>query len=260
MDRLAGRFVTHYIAVSQAIAGYLTAEKRLPRQKITVIQNGCDVSFFHPAHAVPAGLRASLGFSETDPVLVVAARLEPQKGHRFLLQAMPQVLRDVQDVKVVCIGDGQLRQELAELNISLGLERVVHFVGHQSNVRDWLALADFTVLPSLYEGLPLTALESLAAGRTIVATAVDGTPEVVVHGKTGLTVPPANVERLGDAIRQLLMQPCVRQKLAAEGRRWVEDHFSQDEQVRQTADLYLHALHQGTAARTLPLGGGQHDY
>ncbi len=76
----------------------------------------------------------------------------------------------------------------------------MRFVGYQSNVADWLALADLTVLPSLFEGLPLVAIESLAAQRCVVATAVDGTTEVFTNENTGLTVPPANAHALAEAI------------------------------------------------------------
>lgn len=258
VDRLTGRFVDDYIAVSRATAQYLTEEKRLPRRKITVIQNGCNLTNFHPEHSPPADLRVRLGFEESDPVLVVAARLEPQKGHRVLLEALPAVIREFPNVKLVCVGDGQLREQLEGQSRVLGLTLSVRFVGHQSNVSDWLALAEFTVLPSYYEGLPLTAIESLAAGRTVVATAVDGTPEVVVDGKTGLTVPPGDPPQLSEAIIRLLRQPDLRRNLAAAGRQWVIDQFSHTRQVRATEELYVRALersrrgpvvwlHRGTA-------------
>jgi glycosyltransferase involved in cell wall biosynthesis len=242
VDRLAGRFVSAYIAVSKATGRYLMEEKCLPKRKVTVVCNGCDVTTFQPHHPVPMGLKGSLGFNEEDRVLVVAARLEPQKGHRVLLDALPAVVREFPAVKLVCVGDGQLRGELEEQSRALGLNASVRFVGYQSNVRDWLALAEFTVLPSFYEGLPLTAIESLAAGRTVIATAVDGTAEVVVDHKTGLTVPPGNATLLTKAITYLLKHVELRTTLAAAGRQWVVDNFSQEQQVRRTEDVYLSAL------------------
>jgi len=242
VDRLAGRFVSAYIAVSNATGQYLMEEKRLPKGKVTVVRNGCDVSNFQPDHPLPPSLKRSLGFSEADRVLVVAARLETQKGHRVLLEAFPAIVREFPAVKLVCVGDGQLRGELEEQTRALGLNASVRFVGYQSNVRDWLALAEFTVLPSFYEGLPLTAIESLAAGRTVIATAVDGTTEVVVDHKTGLTVPAGNATLLTQAITYLLRHAELRTNLAKAGRRWVVDNFSQEQQVRQTEELYLRAL------------------
>jgi glycosyltransferase involved in cell wall biosynthesis len=248
VDRFVGRFVDHYIAVSEANARYLSEEKGLPRKKIVIIHNGCDPVRFDPSHRPPSGLKATLGFHETDPLLVVNARLEPQKGHRVLLQSFETVRREFPRVRLVCLGEGCLRAELESQVRDLGLEDSVRFLGYQSNVVDWLALADLTVLPSFWEGLPLAAIESLAAGRTVVATAVDGTPEVVIDGKTGLTVPPDDAEHLAGAICRLLREPGLRKRMGEEGRRWVMEHFSQERQIRQTQELYLSAWEQSQQA------------
>jgi glycosyltransferase involved in cell wall biosynthesis len=98
------------------------------------------------------------------------------------------------------------------------------------------------VLPSYFEGLPIAAIESLAMEKTMVATRVDGIPEVVVDGKTGLTVPPGNPDALAEAICRLLRDPGLRQRLGQAGRNWVKRGFGQEEQVRQTGKLYLRAL------------------
>jgi glycosyltransferase involved in cell wall biosynthesis len=238
VDRLAGRFVDQYIAVSEANRRYLIEEKGLPPQKIVVIHNGCNVRRFTPHHQEPAGLRQSLGFGNDDPVLVVIGRLEPQKGHRVLLEALPAVRREFPAVRVVFVGEGALRAELEHQVAGSGLAHVVRFVGQQSNIVDWLALADVTVLPSFYEGLPLAAIEALAAGRPIVATAVDGTPEVVVDGATGLTVPPGDPTELARAVCRLLGDPSLGEKLALAGRDWVLERFAEDRQVRRTEALY----------------------
>jgi glycosyltransferase involved in cell wall biosynthesis len=242
VDRAVGRFVDQYIAVSEANRRYLVEEKGLPPQKIVVIHNGCDVKRFSPHHLAPAGLRQSLGFEDGDPIIVVPGRLEPQKGHRVLLEALPAVRREFPRVRVVCLGAGALRAELEERVVEARLTDSVRFVGFQPNVDDWLALADLTVLPSFYEGLPLAAIESLAAGRPMVATAVDGTPEVVVDGATGLTVPPGDPEKLGSAICRLLGDPPLREKLAIAGRDWVLERFGEERQIKRTEALYQIAL------------------
>ena len=242
VDRVAGRFVDHYIAVSYANARYLIEEKGLPEKKVRVIQNGTDLGRFSPARKPPPGLREEMGFVPGDAVVLVAARLEPQKGHAVLLKAMPDVLHEFPNARLVCLGDGVLREELEAQSRQLGLQANVRFIGFRNNVTDWLALCDFTVLPSLYEGLPLVAIESLAAGRAMVATAVDGTPEVVVNGSTGITVPPGEPKALSEAIRSMLRSPALRQRLADQGRAHVLERFSQERQVWETAEFYLEAL------------------
>lgn len=251
IDRLADQFIDRYIAVSHAIARYLIDEKRLPGKKITVIHNGCDLQRFTPGHVPPDGLRRSLGFGEADPVIVVLARLEPQKGHRFLLEALPTVRSEFPSVRLVCAGEGELRSQLEHQSQALRIEESVRFVGFQSNTEDWLALAELTVLPSLYEGLPVVAVESLAAGKPMVATAVDGTPEIVLDGKTGLTVPAGDPQRLAEAICRLLRHPDLRTQMGRAGREWVTRGFSHEHQVAETEDLYRRGLEQRLNKRAI---------
>jgi len=241
LDRLAGHFVDYYIAVSEANARYLRETKKLPHEKIVVIHNGCDLGKFDPSRPAPPGMKAKLGFGANDRVLVSIGRLEPQKGHRILLEALVAVRQEFPAVRLVCVGEGALRSELESLALGRGLHDAVRFVGYQNNVGDWLSLGDLTVLSSFYEGLPLVAIESLAAGRPLVATAVDGTPEVVLDRKTGLTVPSGDPARLAGAICELLRDPALRQRMGLEGRRWVLENFDEKEQVRKTQELYLRA-------------------
>jgi glycosyltransferase involved in cell wall biosynthesis len=245
VDRLAGRFVDRFIAVSRANARYLVDEKALPADKVVVIENGCDLGRFSRSREPVPGLKRSLGFAPQDPVLVVLGRLEPQKGHSVLMRALPLVRREFPELRLVCVGEGGERKALEVQAASLQLGAAVRFVGHRSDVETWLALADVMVLPSFYEGLPLAAIEALAAQRPVVATAVDGTPEVVVHEQTGLTVPAGDPPALAEAIVRLLRRPGWARRLAWAGRRRVEQRFSAQRQVRLTEELYLEAWDAG---------------
>jgi glycosyltransferase involved in cell wall biosynthesis len=245
VDRWVGRFVDYYIAVSEANARYLVQQKGLPAEKITVIRPGSDLRRFTTSFQAPVGLRNNLGFAEDDPVLIVAGRLEPQKGHRVLLDALPSVLREFPRTRLVCLGQGSLRAELEGRADHLGLKGAVRFVGYQPDVRDWLALADLSVLPSFHEGLPVAAVESLAMEKPVVATAVDGTPEVVVDGKTGFVVPPGNPARLAEAICRLLRDPELRQRMGRAGRQWTLECLSQEKLLQETTAFYLRAWEHG---------------
>ncbi len=259
IDRLAGRFVTHYIAVSAANARYLVGEKRLPAKKVVTILNGCDLGRFDPLHQAPAALRASLGFAPDDLVLLVAGRLEPQKGHRVMLEALPLLRRDFPNVRLVCVGDGALRGQLEQQVRELCLSDAVRFVGYQNDIPRWLSLADVTVLPSFFEGLPLIAIESLAAARPMVATTVDGTPEVILDGRTGFTVPAGDALALAVAIGRLLRDPDKRRNFGQAGRSFVLEHFTQERQVEQTLQLYFDALQQRKAYRSPVEGAVEKD-
>ncbi|MDE3136584.1 MAG: glycosyltransferase [Acidobacteriota bacterium] len=259
VDRLVARTVDAFIAVSAANARYLVGVKRLPARKVRVIPNGVDLARFATPTLAPGEMRRRLGFGDSDPVIVVVGRLERQKGHRVLLDALPRVLATMANARVAIVGDGSLRSELETQSRALGLAGAVRFVGWQSNVADWLALADVVALPSFYEGLPLAALEALAAQRPLVATAVDGTPEVVRDGRTGLTVPPGEPARLAEAILRMLRDPAFGARLALAGRELVAQRFTHERQVRETEQLYREIWERRAGQRTaepgdMPLG------
>jgi len=242
VDRLISRCVTYHIAVSQSNALYLEHCKRLHADKVITIRNGCDLAHFARDRQAPEELCKNLGISDGDLSLLVPARLEPQKGHAVLLKALPQVLREFPKLKAIFVGDGSLRKNLERQSHDLGLDSSVKFVGYQSRMADWYAMADLMVLPSFYEGLPLVAIESLASCCPVVATAVDGTPEVVVDGETGLTVPPGEPGPLAEAICFMFRNPEMRKSLGLRGRELVESEFDQAKQIRETADLYRRGL------------------
>ena len=242
LDRLIGRCVTHYIAVSQSNARYLVQTKGVPRDKITTIRNGCDLTHFAPDRRMPTRLRKTMGIKDEDLVLIVPARLEPQKGHAVLLKALPSVLHEFPQLKVIFVGDGKLRGDLEQQTETLGLTSCVKFAGFQSNMADWYVLADLMVLPSFFEGLPLVAIESLASGCPVVATDVDGTPEVVIHRATGLIVPPGDPGPLAEAIRLMFRYPEMRRSLGQRGRALVKAEFNQAKQIAETAALYWQTL------------------
>lgn len=239
VDRLVARLVDHTIAVSDSTARYLVDQKRLPAAKIKVIHNGIDPQHYRQDAGARKDLKRSLQLDEKARLLVVVGRLEPQKGHRTLIEALPVIRREFPDAHLVCLGDGGMRLELEGLVKSKGLDQAVRFVGYQADVSRWLASADLSILPSLFEGLPMAAMESLASGCPIVATAVDGTPEVVSHGETGLLVPPGDPESLARAVLQMLRHPKNARQMAEAGRRLIFERFSVQQMVRCTQDLYL---------------------
>jgi glycosyltransferase involved in cell wall biosynthesis len=256
VDRVASRLVDRYIAVSEANKKYLVDEKKLSAKKVTVIRNGCDIARFAALPVVDAGLKSRAGFAESDPVLVVAARLEPQKGHSVLLRAMAVLKVEFPSLRLVMLGDGSLRGQLQNEARELGLENSVLMPGHSPDVRQWISIADVCVLPSFAEGLPLFAIECLAMQRPMVASDVDGTPEIVVDGETGLTVPPGDVAALALAIACLLRDPARAAQLASNGAKWVREQFTLERQIRETEELYGELWHVKTG-QPLPPGTAQ---
>ncbi|MGH7278291.1 MAG: glycosyltransferase, partial [Candidatus Rokuibacteriota bacterium] len=187
-DRLVCRFVDRVIAVSEAARAFLVRGKGYPADKIVVVPNGRDLSAFRPgAHRDAA--RKELGLDREVPIVGVIGRLEAQKGHAYLLEAWPAVTREFPDARLLIVGDGALREPLARHAARTGIAGNVVFAGFRADIPRVLDAIDILALPSLYEGMPLTAIEASAMARPVVATAVDGTPEVVRHNVTGKLVP-----------------------------------------------------------------------
>jgi glycosyltransferase involved in cell wall biosynthesis len=246
LDRQISRFVDRYIAVSHAAERHLSDTKGIPRSKVTTIHNGRDLTRFHPpfpgerAHA-----RAELGVSNKQTLLVLG-RLEPQKGHIYVIETIRGLVRAWPRLIALFAGAGALRTELNARCQALGLAEQVRFLGQRSDPERLLAAADIVVLPSLYEGLPLVAIEALATARPMVATDIEGTREIVIHGETGLLVPPADSAALAQAVERLLESPPLGAQLGARGRALVERNFDVRRQVEQTVQVYEELLARPT--------------
>ena len=231
-----------YIAVSHAAAHHLIATKRVPERKVRVIHNGRDLDRFAPADSRRrTATRAALGLGD-QPACLTVARLDDQKGHRHLLDALAILAPRWPKLVALLAGDGAAGARLARAMRRAGAGRPGAIPRLPARRAELLQAADLVVLPSLYEGLPLVAIEALAARRPLVATAVDGTPEVVIDERTGLLAPPAESAALAAAIGRLLGDPALAARLAAEGCKFVRENFTLKRQIDQTAALYSELL------------------
>lgn len=235
-QRLLAVGVDRYIAVSHALAQRLQTTYGIPAAKLQVVPNGIPINTFN---AEPdATLRTTLAHEIARPLVLTVARLDEQKGHRYLLEAAVYV----PDATFVFAGDGPERPALEDRARRLGVGDRVVFLGRRDDVPDLLACADLFVLPSLFEGLPLSVLEAMAAGTPVVASAVGGVEEAILHGETGLVVPPAEPKVLAAAIRIVLDHPALAHRLASAGRARVCREFSAKTMVRSVTDIYEELL------------------
>ena len=209
--------------------------------RIQTVYNGVDPSAF-PSQPNRLKVREKLGIV-SGPVLVMIARLAEAKGHRFLLQALPNLIKAWPNLCCVFVGDGELREHLQRLAVELAVERSCCFLGVREDIADILAAADVVVLPSLSEGFPFVLLEALAMGCPVVASRVNGIPELIENQKTGLLVPPRDPHALMVAIREVLSNPTAASKMGAEGRAVVRERFTVDRMVGNTTAIFDAALH-----------------
>jgi glycosyltransferase involved in cell wall biosynthesis len=234
--RMVARFVDRAIAVSEAARALLIAAG-YPADKVVVVPNGCDVSTVRAGVGRDA-VRRELGIERGIPLVGVFGPLEPRRGHAELFEAWPSILAEFPAVRLVVIGDGSLRPRLDVRARDLGLHGSVIFAGHRTDLARMLDAVDVVTLPSLSEGPALTAIQAAAMGRPVVATAVDGMPEVIREARTGRLVPPADPAALSRAIRGVLRDPFGAQRMGRAGRDFVLDRFSLDRQVSSTVRVY----------------------
>lgn len=207
-------------AVSQGCKDHFVRYFWLPEEFITVIHNGV---------ALPsaAGRAMVVARPSGKRVISVVARLTEQKGHAVFLKALAALPAEVRErVTVYIVGDGEKRKELEEQSRRLKLDRTIIFAGHQEDVFPYLAASDFTVLPSLWEGFGLSAVESMLCGKPVIGSRVGGIPELMLEGVTGLLVPPNNARALKEAIAKLLAEPETVERLGKAGRTYAESKFT----------------------------------
>jgi len=239
IDRFYSMMQSRILAVSHACREDLVNIKGIPREKISVVQNGRDLSSFTPLPTERRlALRAQYGLTEGDFVFGVMARLDFQKGHIYLFEAVRQLIARRTDFKLLVIGDGVLRDELRHKVLESEIQSQVIFTGFQRDLPGYQAILDVHVLPSLFEGLPLGLIEASAMERPVIATSVDGTPEVIIDGKTGILVPPRDPEKLAQAMEYALNNKSEMVAMGKRGRIYVLEHFTLDRQINETESLY----------------------
>jgi starch synthase (maltosyl-transferring) len=229
LDRLTVRFSAGSVCVSRGVERFSREVVGIGRDRLIVIPNGVDPAPFDQAEPLP---RAALGVPAGAPVALSIGRLNVQKGLPDLLDAAERVIARRPDWHLVLVGDGPERNWLvARLAARPVLAEHVHWLGRRDDVPALLKTADLLVLASLWEGMPNVVLEAMAARRAVVATAVEGSEELVIPGQSGWLVPPHDPDALGRALLEAAEHPDRSRCYGAAGRARVEAEFSLDRMV-----------------------------
>jgi glycosyltransferase involved in cell wall biosynthesis len=189
--------------------------------------------------------RERLGLSGADLVIGVVGRLEEQKGHAYLLAALPEVQRQIPNLVVLLVGEGRWQERLERQVRDLGLESTVRFLGTRRDLAEIYGALDLFVHPSLWEGLPLALLKAMGAGLPVVATRVSGSREAVVDGVNGCLVEPGDPEALARSILELHRHPEARLRLGDAARRTVVEQYSLEAMLKRLEELYLDLWRRG---------------
>ncbi len=244
-------FVHRYVALSQDLESYLQKKIGVPAEKITQLYNGVDTAIFHPAHGKREPLPIA-GFASADAfVFGTVGRMQSEKDQLTLARAfvalVQMVPRSERQLRLVMIGDGPLRTTVVDLFKHAGLSDVTWLPGNRIDVAEIMRGLDLFVLPSLAEGISNTILEAMASGLPVVATSVGGNPELVIHGQTGVLVPPSDPNKLAHAIHDYFLNPEKGKRQGSAARMRVEQFFGLDIMVKNYTDLYDRALERDRA-------------
>jgi glycosyltransferase involved in cell wall biosynthesis len=229
-----------YLAAHRVVANSPAASNQLVAEGvdaacIRVIPNGIDLERF-PALPRSGRIRQ----------IVTVANLRPEKCHDVLLDAFARVVSapgGPRELSLRIVGDGPLRRSLEGQARALGIDERVSFLGHRDDVTDLLASSDLFILPSRSEAFPNSAMEAMAAGLPVIASAVGGLLDLIEDGRNGLLVPACDVAALATTIERLMAQPTLAVALGASARRHVRERYSFDRMIAGFEHLYLTELH-----------------
>jgi glycosyltransferase involved in cell wall biosynthesis len=225
------------IGVHLSVSHNLVKHYRAPENLVTTIPNA--IPFVKPDAFKLSQLRASYPRHKGERFVLFAGRLEEQKGHAYLIEAvakMPETVRD--RIRIFLAGEGSLKDSLQTKVKTLSLENQFIFLGQTQDIPEWLSLCDFALLPSLWEGLPLSLLEAYSAAKPVIASDIDGIKDIVVSGQTGILVPPRDVEALSKALLHFMEQPVEVFSMGREAHNLWQERFSFEKMIESHLELY----------------------
>ena len=246
-------FVHQYVALSKDLERYLLESIRVPAARVVRLHNGVDTDLFHPVN----GVREPLACPEFAPpgtfVIGNVGRMQEVKGQLTLAQAFLLLLRMVPDAKrrlrLVMIGDGPLRREVASVLDQAGAGQLAWLAGARDDVARIMRGLDLFVLPSLAEGISNTILEAMASGLPVIATAVGGNAELVNAGRTGTLIPPADPHAMAQAMLHYVSDGAECRRQGQEGRSTAERDFSMAAMVNGYLAVYDRMLQRQRDAK-----------
>lgn len=237
---ISERFLTSRADLNIAVSksNMQTGKKYFPHFRATVINNGINQQKFNPANNFK-NIRAEVNICEGDVLLIFIARFTSHKQPLSLIKSFAEALKINPALHLLMVGDGDEKKKALKIIIQLKIEHAIHFLPFRQDVPDLLAASDIFVLPSLWEGLPIGLLEAMSMGKSIIATNVDGTKEIIQNESNGLLIETDNlVHNLTNAIVHLASDKDLRNRLAENAMQTVSDNFNATTMTRKIEKQY----------------------
>lgn len=239
--------VADSVTVSYDLEEYLAGKMRVDRGRIVTIPNGIDVTRFRNSADDP-GLREELGIPDRAKVIGSIGRLTEQKGMEYLINAFGDISKRYPDAFLVIVGDGELRASLEERAVKNNIDGKVLFTGIRDDIPRMLGMFDIFVLPSLWEGQPITIMEAMASGRPIVATDVGGNGEILRSGELGLLVPSKDPDALAGAVGSLLGDLAMAEVMGKKASAHAAAELDSASMTRRYEDVFISCMRSRESA------------
>jgi glycosyltransferase involved in cell wall biosynthesis len=233
------------IGVSQAVANSILKYKMTRPKSIHVVHNAIDIKDRNIIQTDPESVKKSLRIEGTGLIVGTVSHIRPEKGHQYLVEAARLVLDKRPEVRFVVVGRETTKNDLLRLEEQaqrLGIRDRIIFTGFRPDALQIMNTFDVFVLPSLWEAFGIVLLEAMNLGKPLVATNVDGIPEVIDDGVNGFMVPPRDPEKMAARILDLLNDDALRNRMGEQGRKKVRENFGIERMVKQVEQVYLSVL------------------
>lgn len=229
-------FYDYIVAISDGIKKVLF-NVITDESKLKTIRSVIDPSPFRVTESREEFL-AEFGLNNSDIVIGMIAQLIERKGHRYLINIMPEVIKRFPNVKVIFFGKGAIENKLKIMIKNLGLTEYFVFAGFREDIQKWIGLLDIVVHPADMEGLGISLIQASAAGVPIVASCVGGIPEIVKDGINGFLIEKGDEKELYSKLLILLEDKSLREKFGKNGMKIVDKEFSVENMVKEYINLY----------------------
>jgi len=237
LERFTSRLADRIIVVSNAVKKFCINEIGISEDRLQLIYNGIDIDIIKNSLSYSPTLKEQMSLNNHF-IIGCIGRFEEVKGHRYLLQAVAETMKNYSRIKVLLVGSGSLKSNLKKMANELGISEATIFLDKRRDIVQILDSIDLYVMPSLQEGLSITLLEALAMGKPVIATAVGGNPEVIVDGESGLLIPAKDYRALSGAIISLLNNRQKAKQLGLKAMERVSKEFDIKKAVQKIESLY----------------------
>ena len=248
IDRTTRPIARQFITVSDSLKQELIT-RGVPKKKVVTLHNGIDIDGFRTTETngwTRTGIREEFGIGQNAQIIIVVALLRPRKGIEILIRALRSVKMKIPDVHLLVVGSDSMsevpnyREKLERLAVELGVRSCITFTGYRKDVARILPQCDVMALPSLFgEGLPMVILEAMSEGLPVIATNVEGIPEIINPNQNGILVEPGDTEALARGLINLLMKADLRRAIIPAARATIRDSFTSAIQAQKLQKIYF---------------------